>query len=830
MSISCLLIGQDNLLIQCGTFLLENNHHIKWVVSQFKPIQLWCEKNHISWISSFSELPPNSAVDYIFSIVNGKILKSEDLRIAHFGAINYHDSLLPKYAGVNATTWAILNGETTHGITWHMVTTGIDEGDIVYQTSFPILPTDTAFTLNLRCFEAATIGFAEIIRKITTSSLTYEKQQKAQRSYYGIKHVLPDLGFINWQTANANYIERLSRALNLGGYDNNVVTLKLLFQDSYLLVSDIEIVELAASSAAGKILAIKNNGILVSTNTQPILIKTFMTTERQIIKIAELVQHYKLHENYQFPFLDDSQLRNTHALYSSALHNEKYWQSKLTDLIEHTTFSERVLNSESDYIELQPISFDFDNSSDASLYLFVTVLLYLFRTNNYENFTTFISHPISLDKGLYYEIFTRFLPFTTELSSELSCAEFLDKLRSDLDTLRLRSNYLQDIFVRHPSLSLVNEEQQITIGFSSDDLPRNSLIHFDIEQTTQKLRIYHRLDNHFQDGALSLIIENISNHLNNILNQLIKNPQQSIHEFSFLTEDEEKKLLRWGVGEHLPLPSNTINELFEHQVKHSPQKIAIYLDNDQLTYKELWTSTEKIAAFIHTLHLPQQTAIGVYTEQSANLLASFFGILKANCICIPIDTNLSVAELNAIIKENNISQLITSKNYASRLSENLADDCINRHDIETILSQQISALQNIPSTQSNLTHKNIINYCYWFTRATHFTHESVLDVPASSQTHLPLLATPLLVGGALSLCDQYKLKSSPQHFLQYLHKQNISHTKLSSEAWEILLDYPHEIRQLNQLRYLLLPEQVKNTNSIAKWSLLCPNSKFRVMV
>ena len=48
-------------------------------------------------------------------------------------AINFHDALLPRYAGLNAPAWALLAGESTHGVTWHEMTPQVDAGRIVRQ-------------------------------------------------------------------------------------------------------------------------------------------------------------------------------------------------------------------------------------------------------------------------------------------------------------------------------------------------------------------------------------------------------------------------------------------------------------------------------------------------------------------------------------------------------------------------------------------------------------------------------------------------------------------------------------------------------------------------
>ncbi len=55
--------------------------------------------------------------------------------------------------GMHATSWAILNQEKEHGITWHIATEKIDSGDILKQVSLSVSENETALSLNLKCFE-----------------------------------------------------------------------------------------------------------------------------------------------------------------------------------------------------------------------------------------------------------------------------------------------------------------------------------------------------------------------------------------------------------------------------------------------------------------------------------------------------------------------------------------------------------------------------------------------------------------------------------------------------------------------------------------------------
>jgi methionyl-tRNA formyltransferase len=98
-------------------------------------------------------------IDRLFSLNNPWVIPRSALESVRELAVNYHDSLLPDYAGLHATTWAILDGATTHGITFHEMAAELDAGAILIQRAVPVAPDERAFSLNAKCFEAGIEGF-----------------------------------------------------------------------------------------------------------------------------------------------------------------------------------------------------------------------------------------------------------------------------------------------------------------------------------------------------------------------------------------------------------------------------------------------------------------------------------------------------------------------------------------------------------------------------------------------------------------------------------------------------------------------------------------------
>lgn len=90
--------------------------------------------------------------------------------------LNFHNALLPKYPGINAPSWCIFNGEKETGITWHYVTKGIDEGDIVYQKKWHIDNDVKAYELIAKLMELAQSGLEVFFDSLVSGIVTSYKQ------------------------------------------------------------------------------------------------------------------------------------------------------------------------------------------------------------------------------------------------------------------------------------------------------------------------------------------------------------------------------------------------------------------------------------------------------------------------------------------------------------------------------------------------------------------------------------------------------------------------------------------------------------------------------
>ncbi len=170
-------------------------------------------KNNIEFINEIKNLNP----DIICVVAYGKILPKEILDIPKYGCVNLHGSILPKYRGAAPIQWAILNGDTTTGVTTIYMDEGMDSGDIILKETVEIKEDETTGELWERLSKVGAKLLVETISKIEDGTAPRQKQSQ----YYSLAPMLnKEMSKIDWNTMTKIEIKNLVRGLNpiMGAY------------------------------------------------------------------------------------------------------------------------------------------------------------------------------------------------------------------------------------------------------------------------------------------------------------------------------------------------------------------------------------------------------------------------------------------------------------------------------------------------------------------------------------------------------------------------------------------------------------------------------------
>ncbi|MCA2621159.1 MULTISPECIES: non-ribosomal peptide synthase/polyketide synthase [unclassified Microcystis] len=192
----------------------------------------------------------------------------------------------------------------------------------------------------------------------------------------------------------------------------------------------------------------------------------------------------------------------------------------------------------------------------------------------------------------------------------------------------------------------------------------------------------------------SSTIERLSGHFINLLEGIAANPQARISQLTLLTESETNQLLIEWNNTQVDYPEyKCIHQLFEEQVKRTPDAVAVVCSQQQLTYNELNCRANQLAHYLQKLGVKADTLVGISLERSLEMIVGLLGILKAGGAYLPLDPDYPSERLQFAIADAQLSLLLTQERLLDKLTENQA---------QLILLEQVEEEIN-QNSQDNLT-------------------------------------------------------------------------------------------------------------------------------
>mgnify|MGYP006087340069 FL=1 len=113
-----------------------------------------------------------AAPDWIFLAGYMALLSAAFIARQNHKIINIHPSLLPAYKGLNTNQRAIDDGAELHGVSIHLVTAGMDEGDVMVQAGLKIGNADTAEILAQRLLAIEHLLYPAVLRALHSERMT----------------------------------------------------------------------------------------------------------------------------------------------------------------------------------------------------------------------------------------------------------------------------------------------------------------------------------------------------------------------------------------------------------------------------------------------------------------------------------------------------------------------------------------------------------------------------------------------------------------------------------------------------------------------------------
>ena len=195
--------------------------------------------------------------------------------IADNDCINIHYSLLPKYRGLHATVWTILNDEDYVGFTIHQMTDFIDDGPIIYQYKLlnDRIKTCTEYIEIFNDYIAEHLG--QIVNDYIQGKISLTENDKSQATWVGKRNHLDCRIDFN---KDLHYLQCLFRAL-AAPYPLPYV----VYNGEELSVIKVGFHFVNCDTHKGRILNIDNDGIWVKVKDGYMIIKELRDQNNNIV-------------------------------------------------------------------------------------------------------------------------------------------------------------------------------------------------------------------------------------------------------------------------------------------------------------------------------------------------------------------------------------------------------------------------------------------------------------------------------------------------------------------------------------------------------------------
>jgi amino acid adenylation domain-containing protein len=303
------------------------------------------------------------------------------------------------------------------------------------------------------------------------------------------------------------------------------------------------------------------------------------------------------------------------------------------------------------------------------------------------------------------------------------------------------------------------------------------------------------------------VVAHLLGHLRETLAAFVRDPERPLKSLKFLTDDERRRtLLEWNDTRRAYPAYDSVTQLFEEQVRRTPDRLAVCFEGRCLTYAELDVRANQLAHRLRRMGVGPETPVALLLQRSLEMVVAIFGVLKAGGAYLPLDPSYPRERLVALLEESRAPVLLADGRSAGRLPGGGARvlcldacaDSLARESVEPPASRvtggnlayiiYTSGSTGKPKGVMN-THEGILNRLLWMQDAYRLTEaDRVLQkTPYSFDVSVWEFLWPLLTGARLVVAEPDAHQDS-SHLVRLIAAQQITVVHFVPSMLRVLLD------------------------------------------
>lgn len=333
----------------------------------------------------------------------------------------------------------------------------------------------------------------------------------------------------------------------------------------------------------------------------------------------------------------------------------------------------------------------FAEKNETSAFMLFTVALSAYMNRTKMNAEKFYIGTAVLNRSGNKEqntvgMFINTVPMLIELDNEKSFSENLSSVEETalsvfrherynygdvLTNLRKEFNFgekLYDTMISYQNAKVRGADVETT-WYHGGEQSESLQIHIDDRDSEGIFRVHY---DYLTEKFTGDEIEKIHRHICNLLFDGIANPNKKLHELNILTPEEQQKLLYTFNDTAVEYPEDKcVHQLFEEQVKRTPDKTAIIFKDTVLSYFELNELVQKYADILVSLGINKGNVVAVHLERSHRLIVLQLAVLKIGAIFLPVDKRYPIDRIEYMCKDCNVSILVSDDSDDRHIKANV---------------------------------------------------------------------------------------------------------------------------------------------------------------
>ena len=657
-SLAAVFVGSDTLLIQCLDSWRERGHAVVAVATDTDKVRRYCAENGLTCLSAEADLQKQlgaDAFDYLFAITWLHMLPASLLALPRQCAINFHDGPLPRYAGLNATCWSLLNGEAEHAVTWHVIEEKADTGDILMQQSFAVGPDDTAFTLNARCFENGTKSFEQLCEQLASNNVAPREQDPRRRSYFGRNARPQALAVIDFaQPAQA--VSALVRAFDHGGYQNPIAIAKVRAPNGVFVPGGVQIVSgdgTATRSAPGTVVAASDAFVQVACADGDVQLQRPRCL-RGLPLTAAALQQLGVTVGATLPAMGTDEREALTDLGAVAAPSERAWVEALRAPNALPVPDGRPNDGAAEAAEV-PVDLAASTAEHAAALCIAFVLRNGGVLAGDIGYSDADMHAVVAAAS---DLAVAMPPVAIAVAADASVEQALSSIRTSMASAAARGPLLRELLLRRSDTlsAATNLEPPVRVAVGFDcPVSAGSLTFAVANDGDVRLRFDARTLP--QEAAAKMAAR-----LAVFARAATKDAATSLTAVPILDEAELQRLLHtWNDTATEAIQEPCVHRQFTRKAMADPNHVALQCDGQQLTYRELQARVDRLAGWLRGRGVITGDRVGICTQRGFGMVTAAMAVMRCGAAYVPLDPSYPRERLAFMAEDAELAALIVDQ-------------------------------------------------------------------------------------------------------------------------------------------------------------------------